>query len=45
MEEEKVDFTIAFRLLAKSLIGDSKSIKRLFNNSRRLDGCIIVWHE
>ncbi|OUX09749.1 MAG: hypothetical protein CBE02_01060 [Gammaproteobacteria bacterium TMED242] len=45
MEEEKVDFTIAFRLLAKSLVGDSKSIKKLFNNSRRLDGWMMVWHE
>ena len=45
MEEEKVDFTIAFRLLAKSLIGDSKSIKKLFNNSRRLDGWMMAWQE
>ena len=45
MEEEKVDFTITFRLLAKSLIGDSKSIKKLFNNSRRFDGWMMTWQE
>jgi uncharacterized protein YdiU (UPF0061 family) len=45
MEEEKADFTNSFRLLSKALIGDTKSIKKLFNNSRRFDGWMMVWQE
>ena len=45
MEEEKADFTNSFRLLSKALIGDTQSIRKLFNNSRRFDGWIMVWQE
>jgi uncharacterized protein YdiU (UPF0061 family) len=45
MEEEKADFTNSFRLLSKALIGDTQSIRKLFNNSRRFDGWMMVWQE
>ena len=45
MEEEKADFTNSFRLLSKSLIGDTQSIRKLFNNSRRFDGWMMIWQE
>ena len=45
MEEEKADFTNSFRLLSKALIGDTQSIRKLFNNSRRFDGWIMIWQE
>jgi uncharacterized protein YdiU (UPF0061 family) len=32
-------------LLSKALIGDTQSIRKLFNNSRRFDGWIMVWQE
>jgi uncharacterized protein YdiU (UPF0061 family) len=45
MEEEKTDFTNSFRLLSKALIGDTQSIRKLFNNSRRFDGWMMIWQE
>ena len=45
MEEEKADFTNSFRLLSKALIGDTQSIRKLFNNSRRFDGWMMIWQE
>ena len=45
MEEEKADFTNSFRLLSKALIGDTQSIRKLFNNSRRFDGWMMVWQD
>ena len=45
MEEEKADFTNSFRLLSNALIGDTQSIRKLFNNSRRFDGWMMIWQE
>ena len=45
MAEEKADFTLSFRMLSKALIGDKSKIKKLFSNSRRLDGWIMLWQE
>jgi uncharacterized protein YdiU (UPF0061 family) len=45
MEEEKTDFTLSFRFLSKSLIGDSQTVRTLFNNSRRFDGWMMIWKE
>src|SRR6056300_1325637 len=45
MEEEKTDFTLSFRFLSKSLIGDSQTVRALFNNSRRFDGWMMIWKE
>jgi uncharacterized protein YdiU (UPF0061 family) len=45
MAEEKADFTLSFRMLSKALIGDKSRIKKLFSNSRRLDGWIMLWQE
>ncbi len=45
MEEEKADFTLSFRMLSSALIGDKSKIKKLFNNSRRLDGWMMLWQE
>ena len=45
MEKNKVDFTLCFRLLAKSLIGDSKPIRNIFKGCSEFNSWLMLWQE
>jgi uncharacterized protein YdiU (UPF0061 family) len=45
MKSNKVDFTLCFRYLSKALVGEVKSIKKLFNNDAAFDSWMTLWKE
>lgn len=45
MEENKVDFTLAFRYLCDSTEKGSEELKTLFKNNTKLDNWLIKWHK
>ena len=45
MKSNKVDFTLCFRYLSKALVGEVKSIKKLFKNDAAFDNWMTLWKE
>ncbi len=45
MKDEKVDFTLAFRVLSEALTGDMAIARNLFNNSKKFDVWFMHWQE
>ena len=45
MEKNKVDFTLCFRFLAKSLNGNNKPIRNIFKGSKEFDSWLMIWQE
>jgi uncharacterized protein YdiU (UPF0061 family) len=45
MKDEKIDFTLAFRVLSKALTGDMAIARNLFNNSKKFDVWFMHWQE
>jgi uncharacterized protein YdiU (UPF0061 family) len=45
MKSNKVDFTLCFRYLSKALVGEIRSIKKLFKNDAAFDNWMTLWKE
>ena len=45
MDEQNADFTLTFRFLSKTLIGNNKDVRSLFVNSDKFDAWLMLWQE
>ena len=45
MEEQEADFTLTFRNLSKTLLGETKIVRDLFKDSNKIDVWLMHWQE